>query len=167
MLTGAPKPARIGRSPWSARIWRLPLDSAERRARVVLREVLAEAELPDDDIADMELVAAELAANGVRHARPPYELRVLYAGAGRRPVWCEIVDAEPELGRVAECLRESGAQVSPGEVEDLDALIANLSLSGRGLTLVRGLTAGRCAAYPTTTCTVAGTGKAIGFALPW
>ncbi|WP_329521794.1 ATP-binding protein [Spirillospora sp. NBC_01491] len=162
MRTAIPQTARPWCTPWSARIWRLPRRRTEHRARSILRDVLARAGVPDARSAELELVAAELAANGVRHARPPYELRVLFAGSTRHPVWCELADSAPSLGRVPELL---GAPSGPGPGGDRDALIATLALGGRGLALVHGLTAGRCAAYPTITCTAPGLGKAVGFSL--
>ncbi|MFI0351036.1 ATP-binding protein [Actinomadura sp. 9N407] len=130
---------------------------------MIVRDLLVQAGVVAEAVADAELVIAELAANGVRHAPPPYELRVLYAGVDRRPVWCELADADPCLGRVPELLRQEQA---PEMGEDLDAVIASLSLGGRGLSLVRGLTAGHCAVYATPTCSRPGLGKAVGFALP-
>lgn len=156
--------ARAGAVPWSVSVWRLARGRAERRARAVLRELLGGAGVGAEAVADMELVVAELAANGVRHARPPYELRVLFAGADRRPVWCELADADPRLGRVPDLLRAPPAPGEPGE--DLDAVIASLRPGGRGLSLVRALTAGHCTVYNTPTWSGAGLGKAVGFALP-
>ncbi|GAA2438441.1 hypothetical protein GCM10010191_62020 [Actinomadura vinacea] len=150
--------------PWSVGVWRLPAGRAEQRARVIIRELLGRAGVSPERVADSELVAAELAANGVRHAAPPYELRVLFAGTERRPVWCELADADPCLGRVPELLREPSVDLEPDE--DLDAVIAALSLGGRGLSLVRDLTGGHCAIYTTTACSKPGLGKAVGLALP-
>ncbi|MEW2358732.1 ATP-binding protein [Spirillospora sp. NPDC029432] len=144
-------------------VWRLSPRRAERRARDIVRELLVRAGIGAEAVADMELVIAELATNGVRHSRPPYELRVLFAGAERRPIWCELADADPCLGRVPDLLREP-SQPPPGD--DLDAVIDSLGLGGRGLSLVRGLTAGHCTTYTTPTCSRPGLGKAIGFALP-
>ncbi|MFF5260489.1 ATP-binding protein [Actinomadura viridis] len=149
--------------PWTVRIWRLPGDRAEHRARDIVRNLLAGAGISAEGIADTELVVAELATNGIRHAAPPYELRVLFAGSRLRPIWCELADADPFLGRIPELLREPSRN---GEPDDLDTLIAGLSLGGRGLSLVHALTAGRCLAYPTSTCARPGVGKAIGFAFP-
>ncbi|MFC5750672.1 ATP-binding protein [Actinomadura rugatobispora] len=151
-------------SPWAVRVWRLPSGRAEHRARVIVRDLLCRAGVAPERVADSELVAAELAANGVRHAEPPYELRVLFAGTDRRPVWCELADADPFFGRVPELLREPS--VTPEPDGDLDAVIAALSLGGRGLSLVSGLTGGHCAIYSTRTCSRPGLGKAVGFALP-
>ena len=156
----------VGAGPWGVRVWRLPPGRAEHRARVIVRDLLCRAGVPPERVADSELVAAELAANGVRHAEPPYELRVLFAGTERRPVWCELADADPFFGRVPELLREPSAASEPDDDGDLDAVIAALSLGGRGLALVRGLTGGHCAVYSTSTCSRPGLGKAVGFALP-
>ncbi|MEU4834639.1 ATP-binding protein [Streptosporangium sp. NPDC023615] len=72
--------------------------SAARHARAVVREVLQEAGLEDEAIGDAEVVAAELAANAERHARPPYELRVVSLDGV--PAWCEVVDGGPDLREV-------------------------------------------------------------------
>ncbi|MEV4255682.1 ATP-binding protein [Spirillospora sp. NPDC049652] len=153
--------ATIGVGPWTARAWRLHPGRAERRAREIVRGVLVRAGVGEDGVNDLELVAAELAANGVQHAEPPLELRVLFAGSSRRPVWCEIADADPFLGRVPDLLRPPPVL----DDSDLDALIDSLGTDGRGLTMVHALTTGHCAVYPTTTFSRFGIGKAIGFSL--
>ncbi|MCP2341962.1 ATP-binding protein [Actinomadura rupiterrae] len=157
----AAEPWSVPSGPWTARVWRLHPARAERRAREIVRELLERAGTAAGAVDDLELVAAELAANGVQHAEPPLELRVLFAGSSRRPIWCEIADADPFLGRVPELLRPPPVL----DADDLDALIDGLGEDGRGLSMVHELTAGRCAAYPTTTCSRPGLGKAIGFSL--
>jgi hypothetical protein len=67
--------------------------SASRRARAVVREVLQQAHLDDDAIADAEIIVAELAANAEKHARQPYELRIF--SLDNIPAWCEVVDGDP------------------------------------------------------------------------
>ncbi|WP_051751414.1 ATP-binding protein [Streptosporangium amethystogenes] len=128
--------------------------SASRRARAVVREVLLAEGVPGDDIADAEAVAAELAANCERHARPPYEIRVFdLAGV---PTWCEVVDGGPDLGWIPAVLDSSRPRIVP------DLFAEN----GRGLLLVRELSQGYCRAYPTTTFTTDAPAKAVAFALP-
>ncbi|MFC5183159.1 ATP-binding protein [Actinomadura harenae] len=156
-----PGVATFGVGPFTARVWRLHPARAERRAREIVRELLVRAGVPEDGVNDLELVAAELAANGVQHAEPPLELRVLFAGSSRRPLWCEIADADPFLGRVPDLLRPPPVL----DDDDLDTLIYSLSTDGRGLSMVHALTEGRCAVYPTTTFSRPGIGKAIGFSL--
>ncbi|GAA4200521.1 hypothetical protein GCM10022252_53860 [Streptosporangium oxazolinicum] len=128
--------------------------SASRRARAVVREVLTAEGLPGDDVADAEAVAAELAANCERHARPPYEIRV-FSLAGV-PAWCELVDGDPDLGWIPAVLDTSRPQVTPDPLAE----------HGRGLPLVRELSRGHCRAYPTTTFTTDAPAKAVAFALP-
>ncbi|MGJ6965542.1 ATP-binding protein [Streptosporangium sp. G11] len=107
--------------------------SASRRARVVVREVLLAEGLPGDDVADTEAIAAELAANCERHARPPYEIRV-FSLAGV-PAWCELVDGDPDLGWIPAVLDHSRPQAAPDPLAE----------SGRGLPLVRELSRGHWA----------------------
>ncbi|WP_285495472.1 ATP-binding protein [Actinomadura sp. NBRC 104425] len=147
---------------WRARVWRLSSQHAERKARAVVRDALTRAGASADTVADMELVVAELAANAVQHAKSPYELRIIFAGVDSRAVWCEVADCDPSLGRIPELLNVAAV---PEPDDDLDAVIASLTVGGRGLALVHGLTAGRCAVYPTTVCSPPRPGKAIGFAL--
>ncbi|MER5623044.1 ATP-binding protein [Streptosporangium sp. NPDC002544] len=128
--------------------------SASRRARAVVREVLRAEGVPDDDITDAEIAVAELAANGERHARPPYEVRIFNLGAV--PTWCEIVDGDPDLGWIPATLDHSRPQTT------LDLFAEN----GRGLALVRELSRGHCRAYRTTTFTTDAPAKAVAFALP-
>jgi anti-sigma regulatory factor (Ser/Thr protein kinase) len=128
--------------------------SASRRARAVVREVLHTEGLPGDVIADAELIAAELAANGERHARPPYEIRVFSLGG--IPTWCELVDSDPDLGWIPAILDRPHSQTT------LDLFAEN----GRGLALVRELSQGHCRTYLTTTFATDAPAKAVAFALP-
>jgi anti-sigma regulatory factor (Ser/Thr protein kinase) len=136
-------------------VWSLPADCAhraERRARALLRSSLQQAGIACDDVLDAETAVAELAVNAVQHATPPYELRVFYIG-GSLPIWCEVVDGGPFTDVFSEHLR------LPEDVE--------LSERGRGLRMVEGLSAERCAAYPSTLSRTGGPAKAVGFALPF
>ncbi|MFI6453458.1 hypothetical protein ACIBF6_18095 [Streptosporangium amethystogenes] len=100
------------------------------------------------------MIAAELAANCERHARPPYELRVFHlAGV---PTWCEVVDSDPDLGWIPAVLDHSRPQTA------LDLFTEN----GRGLILVRELSRGHCRAYVTTAFATEAPAKAVAFALP-
>ncbi|WP_329079551.1 MULTISPECIES: ATP-binding protein [unclassified Streptosporangium] len=130
--------------------------SASRRARAVVREVLREAGLDDDAIADAETIVAELAANAERHARPPYELRVLSLDGV--PAWCEVVDGDPDLHEV---------RIILGLLHSVEEIgLPLLAENGRGLLLVHRLSQGRCHVHPTTTHTTGTPGKAVTFALP-
>jgi anti-sigma regulatory factor (Ser/Thr protein kinase) len=54
--------------------WRFPVaGTSVRGVRRALRPFLAEAELPDDEVADLVLAACEAAANAVEHAVHPTE----------------------------------------------------------------------------------------------
>ncbi|WP_248959363.1 ATP-binding protein [Sphaerisporangium perillae] len=130
--------------------------SASRRAREVIREVLRRAGADDEAIADAELIVAELAANAEWHARPPYELRVFSEDGV--PIWCEIVDGDPDTHEVAIVLdllrsvREIGLPL--------------LAENGRGLLLAHRLSGGNCHVHSVTTSTTGAPGKAVAFALP-
>ncbi|WP_165781526.1 ATP-binding protein [Streptosporangium minutum] len=133
--------------------------SASRRARAVVREVLQRAGVNEDDIADAEVIVAELAANAERHARPPYELRIfsLYGV----PAWCEVADGDPDLYEVRIILDLLRSVKEIG--------LPLLAENGRGLLLARRLSRGHCRVRPVTIFTSgdAGTpGKAVAFALP-
>ncbi|MDF5754721.1 ATP-binding protein [Spongiactinospora sp. TRM90649] len=126
----------------------LPVDGAVRAARAVVRDALRG--LKEDDLRDAELVVAELAGNAVRHACPPYEVRVFSVGG--RAVWCEVVDGDP--GGVGAVLAALGR---PRADPDLAAE------DGRGLVVVRALSHGRCGVYA---MAVPRPAKAVGFVVP-
>jgi anti-sigma regulatory factor (Ser/Thr protein kinase) len=87
--------------------WALPHDlSAARTARVHVAHDLALRGIPDALADDILLVASELAANAVRHGRPPARLRLDYS-AGRVRVTVsnhggstdpQVIDAAPDAG---------------------------------------------------------------------
>ncbi|MGC5012317.1 ATP-binding protein [Streptosporangium sp. DT93] len=130
--------------------------SAARHARAVVREVLREAGLDDEAVGDAEVVAAELAANAERHARPPYELRVVSLDGV--PAWCEVVDGDPDLREVRIILDLLDS------VEEIGLPL--LAENGRGLLLAHRLSRGRCHVHPTATHSTGTPGKAVVFALP-
>ncbi|WP_329083876.1 ATP-binding protein [Streptosporangium sp. NBC_01469] len=130
--------------------------SASRRARAVVREVLQQAGLPDDDIDTAELIVAELAANAEKHARPPYELRVFSLDG--TPTWCEIVEGDQDLHEIRIILNLLHS------VEEIGLPL--LAENGRGLLLAHRLSHGHCQTYPVVTLTTATPGKAVAFALP-
>ncbi|MFI6457187.1 ATP-binding protein [Streptosporangium amethystogenes] len=130
--------------------------SASRRARAILREVLQNTGLDEDAISDAELVVAELAANAEKHARPPYELRVISVDAV--PTWCEISDGDPdlyEIGLIFNLLHS---------VDEIGLPL--LAENGRGLLLAHRLSHGHCHVHATTTLTTGTPAKAVTFALP-
>jgi anti-sigma regulatory factor (Ser/Thr protein kinase) len=137
----------------------LPPGLAAHRARLVVRQVLTDAGVGESDVYDAELAVGELGANADRHTGRPYELRIVMIGG--RPVWCEVVDDDPDLGPVAavfDRLREACTdRTDPSEVP---------AEGGYGLLMVHRLSGGRCWAFPTIACTTGAVGKAVAFALP-
>ncbi|MFF3441696.1 ATP-binding protein [Streptosporangium sp. NPDC002721] len=130
--------------------------SAARRARAVVQKVLRDAGLDDDAVGDAETVVAELAANAEKHARPPYELRVLSLDGV--PAWCEVVDGDPDLHEVRVILDLLCS------VEEIGLPL--LAENGRGLLLAHRLSHGHCRVHPATVLTTGTPGKAVAFALP-
>ncbi|MBB6473405.1 ATP-binding protein [Sphaerisporangium rubeum] len=128
--------------------------SVVARARALVRDALRERGIPVAEVEDAELAVAELAVNAERHGRPPYEVRIFEVAAV--PVWCEVVDADPGLGRIPAMLDREAALTAA----DLFAE------SGRGLLLVRALSGGYCRAYRTATFTTDAPAKTVAFALP-
>ncbi|MGC5011360.1 ATP-binding protein [Streptosporangium sp. DT93] len=74
-------------------VWCLPPGDAARRARRLLRDLLPGPPFAAHEVADLEVVVTELAANAAGHAPGPYELRVLYDRDRGLPVRVEVVDA--------------------------------------------------------------------------
>ena len=141
------------------RAWPLPIGAAhhaERTARRIIRRVLEGSGAGRDEVVEAEIVVAEIAVNAVQHAVPPYELRVVFVGR-LWPVWCDVADSSADVERVGRRLRNA---VMSGDA------VSELTVRGRGLVMVNGLSAGRCAAYLTTVCHTRTAGKAVGFALP-
>jgi anti-sigma regulatory factor (Ser/Thr protein kinase) len=142
------------------RVWPLPTSPAhhtERTARTIIRNLLADTGAGGDAVLEAEIIVAELAVNAVQHAKPPYELRVIFVGQ-RWPTWCDVADGGTDLERVRRRLGDAAAVPDDAPPE--------LTVGGRGLVMVYGLSGGRCAAYLTTVCQTDTAGKAIGFALP-
>ena len=87
--------------------WVLPDDlSAARAARAHVADDLARRGIPDSVADDILLVASELAANAIRHGRPPALLRLSYS-AGRVRVTVSshggstepmVLEARPDAG---------------------------------------------------------------------
>lgn len=127
--------------------------SAARQARTALEGMLRGAGLDETAVFDAKLAVAELAGNAERHGKPPYEMRVFIVGGV--PVWCEVIDGDPDLRPVVAALRRPC-------VPDDGALVAG----GRGLLLVRRLAEGHCWAYAATASCTRTPGKAVAFALP-
>lgn len=94
--------------------WKLPTDLSAARAA---REHVAATLIGRPECDDAVLVASELAANAVRHGRPPYELRL---------------EVDPDTVLVT--VTNHGDQFAPN-MEEPDPY----SDSGRGLEIVRAL----------------------------
>ncbi|MEV5408861.1 ATP-binding protein [Thermopolyspora sp. NPDC052614] len=133
--------------------WTLEPGGAARQARTLLEGVLRGAGLDEAAVFDAKLAVAELAGNAERHGRPPYEMRVFIVGGV--PIWCEVIDGDPDLRRVAAALHDSGPVGGDPLPEH-----------GRGLPLLRQLSDGHCLAYPATTSCTGVHGKAVAFGLP-
>jgi serine/threonine-protein kinase RsbW len=87
--------------------WVLPDDlSAARAARAHVAEDLARRGVPDSRADDILLVASELAANAIRHGRPPAILRLDYSAATVRVTVSDhgvsgepaVLDAATDMG---------------------------------------------------------------------
>lgn len=139
----------------------LPKGRAARRARAIVRDVLGDIDVDEGAVCDAELVVGELAANADTHACWPYELRIVIAGG--RPVWCQVVDGDPDLAGIPEIFAKLRRDAAPGDQPSAEEVP---QLSGRGLAIVHRLTNGRCMAFPTVTCASGRPGKAVAFALP-
>lgn len=133
-----PADAGAGRSA-QALIVLLPPDLASvGRARQAVRDALREwggdAELVDD----ATLVASELVTNGVLHAATDLTLVLSPAATGIR---MEVRDASarPVLAPLTAPPPAEGLLDDPQEVADLEALVAEESMTGRGMGLVDAL----------------------------
>ncbi len=126
---------------------------AARQARTALEGMLRGAGLDEMAVFDAKLAVAELAGNAERHGSPPYEMRVFIVDGD--PVWCEVIDGDPDLRQVTAGLHGPG----PSGAEPLPE-------HGRGLLLLRELSDGHCLAYPATTSCTGVPGKAVAFGLP-
>lgn len=135
--------------------WCLPPDVAARRARSLLRTCLQGCLASEQAVYDLETVAGELAANALRHACGPREMRMVsHDGV---PVVFEIASAGGDAGYLAERLHIAAASGGSAAV---------LAESGRGLGIVIRLTGGQCGVRP---ARILGTGQAatsVWFAIP-
>lgn len=137
--------------------------STVTRVRATVHGVLAVLGLDAEAIDEAERGTAELVQNAVRHAWPPVELHVRIRDT---TVVVELLDGNETLPRFPD---EEAATPEPDEVHagdedvDLDAILAGLEETGRGLGLVRCFSAGHCGARPAVTCGDV-PGKAVWFA---
>lgn len=109
-------------------------------------------------------MACELATNAVRHARPPYELRL--RATRQAAVVCEVVDALPALPPIPAEPAASGAFGLT--LADIDAADVDVLEGGRGLAMVARLSGNYLGARYTRThnTPLPTAGKAVWFALP-
>jgi anti-sigma regulatory factor (Ser/Thr protein kinase) len=139
--------------------WPLPEESTVTCGRGLIRVFLTALGLDDETVEDGVLIGTELVTNAVRHAKPPYELRIYRY---ERTVVCEVADGleiEPSIPR-REITYLTLAELD--EIDDFDQLE-----SGRGLDVVYRLSNGRCGSR-STEVHVAGSltsGKGMWFAL--
>ncbi|HEX6467883.1 MAG TPA: ATP-binding protein [Streptosporangiaceae bacterium] len=137
--------ARRAGEPWAVELdtWSLPARAAAvGRARELLRAALAALGFDAETTGDGVLMVSELATNALRHARPPYEMRLR---RDDRALTCEIADASPVLPALP---RRAG----PAH-QALDGIagtaLPDLREAGRGLEIVKHLSGGRCGTWPT------------------
>ncbi len=139
--------------------WALhPEPRAVKTARDLTRTAL-QAWGTADLINDAALGVSELVTNAIRHARPPYELRLYLVND---TVVVEVIDGLTTLP----CMPLGPAEEPT--LEDIDSIDDLRQLEGgRGLEVVYRLSQGRCGARHTKTCTtpVALPAKAVWFAL--
>ena len=144
--------------------WALPTSrSTVSRARALVGEGLAGRGFAGEALAEGELMACELVTNAVRHAYPPFELRLHVTGKGI--VVCEVVDGLQTLPPIP---AGSSPNVTPElSLNDIDTLDIDQLEGGRGLDVVARLSGNRLGACPTRTCTTtpAADAKAVWFAL--
>jgi anti-sigma regulatory factor (Ser/Thr protein kinase) len=140
--------------------WQLPeRPAAVRRARELVRGALTALGFDAETTGDGIVMVSELVTNAIRHARPPYELRL---SCDERTLTCEVIDASPVLPPIP---RGDGRDLT---VADIDAVNdPDLLAAGRGLEIVNRLSSGRCGTWPVLlpvsrpfTC-----GKSVWFAL--
>lgn len=135
--------------------WCLPPEVAARRARSLLRSCLRGCLASDEAVNDLETVAGELAANALRHASGPREMRLVsHEGI---PVVFEIVNVGGDAGYLAERLRIAAAS-GDGASE--------LAESGRGLGIVIRLTSGQCGVRPARILSTGQAATSVWFAIP-
>lgn len=121
-------------------VWPLPDRPATvARARDLVRGACTALGFDAETTGDAVVMVSELATNAIRHARPPYELRLHRGG---RILTCEFADASPILPRIP---RGDRAHLT---LDDIDAAGSGRLETGRGLFIVSRLSGGRCGAWP-------------------
>ncbi|HEU5155596.1 MAG TPA: ATP-binding protein [Streptosporangiaceae bacterium] len=132
---GGPRRRELG-------LWLLPERPASvRRTRELMRGALVALGFDAETVGDGVVMVSELVTNAIRHARPPYELRL---SCDEDTLTCEVVDASPVLPPIP------GADGGPHlTLAGIDAANdADLLAGGRGLEIVSRLSGGRCGALP-------------------
>ncbi len=119
--------------------WTTETPCAPAQARRSLRCALDQLGYPQPLIDDAVLAAGELIANAVEHGVGPYELRLRRGSGGE--LLCEVEDHDPRLPVIPRSRQPlpSGGR----DLQDLDALCAELAERGRGLQIVDRLSEGR------------------------
>jgi anti-sigma regulatory factor (Ser/Thr protein kinase) len=143
-LPAACAPARRADESWAVEldVWSLPARAAAvGRARELLRAALTALGFDAETTCDGVLMISELATNALRHARPPYELRLR---RGDHVLTCEIADASP-----AQPVIPRTTDRSHPTPDGIDAAGPGLGEAGRGLEIVSHLSGGRCGTRPT------------------
>ena len=127
--------------------------------RKLVRRMLSDLGLAEDLVDDGVLMASELIANAVRHARSPYELRMYRTD---RTAICEVVDGLRILPQIPDGKAEGLSLQDIDSIDDLTRLEC-----GRGLEVVYQLSKGHCGARFTKTCATSTPvdGKAVWFAI--
>ncbi len=143
--------------PRRLRCWPLPEDErAAPLARHELSALLRALGYLPELVDDAALMVTELVANAVTHAKSPYELRVSLL-ADR--IECEVLDGTASAPLIPP--PRFGPAAPEGERSDAPAE------GGRGLAVVRALSAGACGARPTRLAAAGEWGKVVYFSLPW
>ncbi|GAB3474649.1 ATP-binding protein [Nocardiopsis coralliicola] len=117
--------------------WHVPSGpSIAQRARTLTRCALDSMEVAADEIDVAELMVSELATNSLRHAAPPYGLRIWCAG---QIAVVEMFDASPALPALPCTTPSSIGEAGQSMVES-----TRLEECGRGLPLISSFSNGRC-----------------------
>lgn len=132
---------------------------AAGRVRVVLRDVFRELTVADETASDGVVMASELVTNALTHAPAPYAFDVC-AHTGPLPGDADGKDADGGTGSWLLCeMSDGGPPVPLFDRAEAAVRTDPLAAGGRGLPLVRRLSAGRCGIR------ALGPGKAVWFAV--
>lgn len=147
-------PATTYRNDLCTPVVNLPLRGDPRapgRVRVVLRDLFRDREIDEESATDGLVMATELVTNALQYAPGPYGFGV-----------CAYSGSLPETGPASWLVcgvADGGPPVPLFDAAPAGAEWASPAAGGRGLSLVRQLSAGRCGVRPWDS------GKAVWFAL--